>query len=125
MCTFLYFPDDALADTSHSADLTDTSAIILHHADDVVATVFRVMLNIGEIVVVADGMKIFSHPFITNSYGGLVIEVEDVQRPIGHLLLMIVKMHTSCPSQICIRGQLAIPDVIMVTLFVPSRTNAS
>ena len=77
---FLYFPDDALADTSHSADLTDTSAIILHHADDVVATVFRVMLNIGEIVVVADGMKIFSHPFITNSYGGLVIEVEDVQR---------------------------------------------
>ena len=77
---FLNFPDDALADTSYSADLTDAGAIILHHADNFVATVFRVMLNIGKIVVVADGMKIIAHLFITNSYGGLVIEVEDIQR---------------------------------------------
>ena len=42
--------------------------------------VFRVMLNLGKIVVVADGVKIFAHLFIGNSYGGLVAEVEDVER---------------------------------------------
>ena len=80
MCTFSYFPDDALADTCQSADLTDTGSIILRHADDVVAMVFCVMLNLGKIVIVADCVKIFTHLFIGNSYGGLVTEVEDVER---------------------------------------------
>ena len=80
MCTFLYFPDDALADTSHSADLTDTGSIILRHTDDDIAMVFRIMLNLGKIVVVADGVKIFTHLLIGNSYGGLVTEVENIER---------------------------------------------
>ena len=77
---FSYFPDDALADTSYSADLTDTGSIIFRHTDDAVAVVFRVMLNLGKIVVAADSMKIFTHLFVSNSYGGLVAEVEDVER---------------------------------------------
>ena len=79
MCTFSDFPNDALAHTSYSADLTDTGSIILRHTDDVVAMVFRVMLNLGKIVVVADSVKIFAHLLIGNSYGGLVTEVEDVE----------------------------------------------
>jgi hypothetical protein len=38
------------------------------------------MLNLGKIIVVADGVKIFTHLLIGNSYGGLVTEVEDVER---------------------------------------------
>ena len=78
-CVLLDFPDDALANTSHSADLTDTGAILPRHTYDVVAMVFRVMLNLGKIVVVADSVKIFAHLLIGNSYGGLVTEVEDVE----------------------------------------------
>ena len=80
MCTLSYFPDYALADTSYSADLTDAGSIIFRHADNVVALVFRVMLNLGKIVVASDSVKIFTHLFIGNSYGGLVTEVGDVER---------------------------------------------
>ena len=76
---FSYFPDDALTDTSYSADLTDTGSIIFRHTDNVVAMVFRVMLNLGKIIVVADGVKIFTHLFIGYPYFGLVTEVEDVE----------------------------------------------
>ena len=79
-CVLLDFPDDALANTSHSADLTDTGAILPRHTYDVVATLFRVTLNLGKIVSVADGVKIFTHLFIGYPYFGLVTEVEDVER---------------------------------------------
>ena len=80
LCTFSYLPDDTLANTSDSADLADAGSVLLHHTDDVVAMVLRVMLNLSKIVAIADSVKIFAHLLISNSYGSLVTEVKDVER---------------------------------------------
>ena len=99
-----YLPNDALANTSYSTYLTDTGSIILHHTDDVVALVFRVMLNFGKIVGVADCVKIITHFLISYSNGCLISEVEDVKRLRERLVDEGCKIFLRNPSKNVLSG---------------------